>query len=661
MRQLRESFRWFYGGNSQQRAVCGVASENISREIMLQVISLIAIGALLVFGAVVYLSGQHLYVCVFDLAWAAVFFLNLCYFRYSGNQSAASLFAVAFSGSLLFFCLISGGTEGTGYLWGYAFPLLAFSLMGVRQGLGAVGFYCAASIVFFLVGSFFENLATYTTTFEFRFVASFVVVSAYAGLTEALRSQAQLRLVESNQDLQQAVGELRGTEEALRRAGEELEERVQTRTAELHQANERLVAEIEERLRAEEEQSRLRGQLAQAQKMEAIGLLAGGVAHDLNNILAGIIGYPELLLMDLPEHSPLRPRIEAVQKSGQKAAAVVQDLLTLARRGGATKEGVEINRIVQEYLESLEFQALMRHHPAVRLMEQLEEGLPAIRGSGVQLMQMLMNLIINAAEAMPDGGTICVSTAVCRNGAEGGKVPPGRYVILMVSDTGVGIASQDLERIFEPFFTRKVMGRSGSGLGMAVVWNTVRDHGGFIECDSARGQGTTFTLYFPVTQMSTVQVDLCQGRQGCRGDGERILIVDDVALQREIGSDMLRRLAYNVDCVSSGEEALEYLHKRPVDLLVLDMVMDPGMDGLETFRQARRLDPCQKALLVSGYSESIHIQEALDLGVGAFLKKPYLFEELGQAVRAVLQTEAPGGVALPQETIDRPPSPGQES
>ena len=205
--------------------------------------------------------------------------------------------------------------------------------------------------------------------------------------------------------------------------------------------------------------------------------MAGGVAHDLNNVLSGIVSYPDLLLMDLPRESPLRRPIEVIQESGKKAAAIVQDLLTLARRGVSTLEVANLNDLVGQYLISPEYQRLRAQHPRVEVETRLEPELLNIMGSPVHLSKTLMNLVSNAAEAMTNGGKIIIA---CENrhldrSLKGKEVQQGDYAVLRVSDNGVGISPEDLPRIFEPFFTKKKMGRSGTGLGMAVVWGTVRD------------------------------------------------------------------------------------------------------------------------------------------------------------------------------------------
>jgi PAS domain S-box-containing protein len=391
--------------------------------------------------------------------------------------------------------------------------------------------------------------------------------------------------------------------------------------------------------RADQEKRDLQTQLQRAQRMEAIGTLAGGVAHDLNNILSGIVSYPELLLMDLPEDSLLRKPILTIKKAGERAAAIVQDLLTLARRGVETTEVVSLNQIVSDYLTSPEFSKLELNHPKITTQAHLDEQLLNIVGSPAHLSKTIMNLVTNAAEAMPDGGTIVIRTEnrhLERLKTEYAEPVRGDFVTLIVSDAGIGISPEEMERIFEPFYTKKTMGRSGTGLGMAVVWGTVKDHRGHIDIQSNVGQGTDITLYFPATRREIPRREERLSLEAVRGRGETVLVVDDIREQREIATEILTKLGYTVATVSGGEEALEHLSRHPTDLVVLDMIMGPGMDGLETFKRILALRPGQKAIIASGYSESVQVREAQRLGAGAYIKKPYLLHTFGQAVRAEL-------------------------
>lgn len=396
--------------------------------------------------------------------------------------------------------------------------------------------------------------------------------------------------------------------------------------------------DITERKKAEQEKKSLELQLVRSQKMEAIGTLAGGVAHDLNNILSGIVSYPEILLMEVQEDSPMRKSLEVIKRSGEKAAAIVQDLLTLARRGVSVSNVVNLNSIIEEYFKSPEYSKLVQYHPLVMFDFRLEDNLSNVLGSSVHLSKTLMNLVSNAAEAMPKGGTITVSTKnkSVEQAIRGYDViEKGEYVVLSVADSGIGISPEDVKRIFEPFYSKKEMGRSGTGLGMAVIWSTVKDHQGYIDVKTEVGQGTQFDLYFPVTGMEMKAQDLKQPIQAYKGT-EKILVVDDVAEQREIAKEFLGKLGYQVDVASSGEEALVYLKDRDADLVLLDMIMDPGMDGLATYEKILETHEGQKAIIVSGFSESDRVKRALRLGAGTYVKKPYVLHDIARAVREEL-------------------------
>jgi len=403
--------------------------------------------------------------------------------------------------------------------------------------------------------------------------------------------------------------------------------------------------DIFNRKQAEKERIDLEEKVARLQKMEALGLLAGGVAHDLNNVLSGIVGYPDLLLMELPQDSPLRNPILNMQSSGQKAADIVQDLLTLARRGVITSEVLNLNDIVKEYLVSPEHERLKAFHSGVQIETNLDRELLNIKGSPTHLRKTVMNLVSNAAEAQVSGGKITLLTKnqyIDRPIKGYDNIQEGDYVVIEVSDSGIGIATKELNRIFEPFYTKKVMGRSGTGLGMAVVWGTVQDHRGYIDIESKEGEGTTFYLYFPVTRDSIVEEKSVIPVEAYMGTGQTILIVDDVRDQRELASSMLTKLGFSAKAVSSGEEAIDYLKNNSTALVLLDMIMDPGIDGLDTYRQILKFHPKQKAIIASGFSETKRAKEAQKLGAGQYVIKPYTLEKIGIAVKNELASGEDG-------------------
>ena len=384
----------------------------------------------------------------------------------------------------------------------------------------------------------------------------------------------------------------------------------------------------------------LENQLQQSQKMEAIGMMAGGVAHDLNNILAGIISYPELLLLQLPESSELRAPIEAIQQSGNRAATVVADLLTVARGAASTRESRDINTLINEYMHSPEYENLLSHHPGVTCSTHLDALCPTILCSPMHIKKIVMNLISNAMEAInKNTGNISISTSNQQIEIDQieQNIEPGNYVILTILDNGPGISDVDLEHIFEPFYTKKVMGKSGTGLGLAIVWNSVQEHNGRVFVRSSE-KGTSFQVYLPVTTRPTVQKTTSKKRANLTGNGEYILVVDDELQLQDIANQILTNMGYRVDTVSSGESAIEFLEDNHVDLLVIDMLMEPGINGLKTYEEILKVHPEQKAIVASGYSESSDVKATLQLGANGFIKKPYSIHQLGLAVIEALHT-----------------------
>ena len=397
--------------------------------------------------------------------------------------------------------------------------------------------------------------------------------------------------------------------------------------------------DISDRKRSEKEQEIFAAQLQRAEKMEAMGLMAGGVAHDLNNILSGIVSYPELILMDLPEDSPLRKPIKTIQESGMRAADVVADLLTIARGVATGKEISNLNTLIESYMNSAEHQKLAGMHPFITFKTEIDSDLLNLNCSPTHIKKILMNLITNASEAIEGSGVVTISTQnryldEPLKGYE--DVRTGEYVMLTISDDGSGISPGDLERVFEPFYTKKVMGRSGTGLGLAVVWNTVQDHNGYIHVRSSE-KGTVFELYFAVTREELAVEAKEVPLKDYIGHGEKILVVDDEERQREIASGILTRMGYNAEAVSSGEEAIEYVKQNPVDLIVLDMVMPKGINGRETYEEIIKIHPGQKAIIASGYTKTKEVDLAQELGAGKYIKKPYTLAKVGIAVKEELQ------------------------
>lgn len=410
----------------------------------------------------------------------------------------------------------------------------------------------------------------------------------------------------------------------------------------LKRNEQKLKAQSKERIEAEREKVRLTEQLHQAQKMESIGLMAGSVAHDLNNILAGIVGYPALILSSLPEDSKIRKPLEAIQDSGERAALVVADLLTIARGVATARSNQDVNKIIAEYFKSPEFDKLASTYPHVSYRLKLKPGKLWIRCSPVHVKKCIMNLVTNGFEAIIGAGTITVETDVVGNSSifikEKNVGSTNEFVIVKISDTGPGISQQDIDCIFDPFYSKKKIGRSGSGLGLTIVWNTMEDHGGKVDVENT-GNGTCFSLYYPASEAeerTEEQILEILDKKNCTED---ILVVDDEEQLRDLAKWMLKDAGFNVVTVSSGEEAILFLQNKNVDLIVLDMIMNTGINGYEAFKQILEIHPNQKALIVSGYSESEDVKNAMQIGASGFMNKPYTGKQLIKKVHQILYDE----------------------
>ena len=396
-----------------------------------------------------------------------------------------------------------------------------------------------------------------------------------------------------------------------------------------------VVEDITERKMAEVEKRSLEERLQRAEKMEAIGTLAGGVAHDLNNMLGVLIGNAEILLEDLKKTDPLHKLAEEIMSSGERAAAEVQNLLTMARRGVILREPANLNRIVAGLLKTPEIRKMLSAHPQVIIETQYERDLLNINASTSHIERALTNLISNALRALPEKGKITIRTEnryLDRPLKGYEEVPKGEYAVLSLSDTGIGILPEHMKHLFEPFYMRKVLKQGSTGLGLSVIWGVLKDHDGYVDVTSKPGKGTTFTFYFSVTRGDSILWEMHPISE-YMGNGETILVVDDEESQCRLAARILSRLHYKVKTVVSGEEALEYLANNDADLIILDMRMEPGMDGYDTYRRILEIKKRQKAIIVSGFSKTERVKMTQELGAGEFLMKPYLIQQIGEAIR----------------------------
>jgi two-component system, cell cycle sensor histidine kinase and response regulator CckA len=397
-----------------------------------------------------------------------------------------------------------------------------------------------------------------------------------------------------------------------------------------------LVQDLGPRKQAEEALRQREDQLRHSQKMEAVGTLAGGVAHDFNNILTGILGYAEILKLESKPGDRIRLAAEVIEKGASRAAALTQQLLGFARKGKNKNVPVDIHATLQEVVDLLG--GTLSKEITVR--QELSPEAPWVRGDPVQLGQVILNLGVNAADAMPGGGHLTFRTRVTDSALRSVRRPHGarggRHLVLTVSDTGFGIPEEVRGRIFEPFFTTKESGK-GTGMGLAMVYGIVQNHGGFIEVDTEVGRGTTFSVHLPLTEPSSRGARVQPRKEPIPGSG-RILVVDDEQVVRDVAGEFLRNLGYQVVTASDGQEAVDaYRSSFPeIDLVILDMVM-PRMGGRECFREMKAINPAVRVVLSTGYGFNVTTQEILDEGMAGFIQKPYQMRHLSEVVAAALK------------------------
>lgn len=406
---------------------------------------------------------------------------------------------------------------------------------------------------------------------------------------------------------------------------------------------------ITERKRAEEEKENLSSQLLQAQKMEAVGALAGGVAHDFNNLLQVVLGYSELILGAEDTPGRYRDDLAKIHQAAQNGADLVQRLLTFSRKTESKPRPLNLNRRIEQVQKMLS-----RTIPKMIDIDlTLAQDLPAINADPTQMEQVVMNLAINARDAMPEGGRLIIKTENVILDEHYCKTHPeamlGRHVLLSVSDTGKGMHKETMKHVFEPFFTTKGPGE-GTGLGLAMVYGIVKQHSGHIVCHSVPGEGTTFDTYFPAL-VSEEEAKETTPRPPWRGGSETVLIVDDEELIRELCSTILTKAGYKAIAVSNGKEAVEAYQARKdeISLVILDLIM-PTMGGRQCLERLLEFDPSVKVIIASGYSAEDETRAALASGAKGFVNKPYNIRQVLDVVRSVLDgAKDQGGQVAPEK------------
>jgi PAS domain S-box-containing protein len=426
-------------------------------------------------------------------------------------------------------------------------------------------------------------------------------------------------------------------EAALQQAYIQLEDRVADRTAELFKANARLRLEIEERKQTLREKEALRDQLLHAQKMEAIGTLAGGIAHDFNNLLMGIQGNVDMLALE-PELVGHSERLDTIRGCVLSGTGLTKQLLGFARLGKYEAKATNPNELIENSADMF-----LRTRQELRVVSNLCNAVWHVKVDRAQIEQVLLNLFINAWQAMPEGGTLCLETAnvsLDAHQASLHQVSPGNYVRIAVADTGIGMDSATMKRIFDPFFTTKVMQR-GTGLGLASAYGIIRNHGGDITVQSAKNKGSTFHIYLKAFDDVSVSARPTVSQKPRTGN-ETLLLVDDDALIVDVGQAMLSALGYNVIAAHSGEQAVAIYRERfeAIALVILDMIM-PDMSGGRTFDALKAVDPGVKVLLASGYSINGQATEIMSRGCNGFIQKPFDLRRLSKKVREIIDVDHP--------------------
>jgi PAS domain S-box-containing protein len=394
-----------------------------------------------------------------------------------------------------------------------------------------------------------------------------------------------------------------------------------------------MLRDITEHKRAEEQKKDLDARLRQVQKMEAIGTLAGGIAHDFNNLLMGIQGNVSLMLLDIDPSHPHFKKMKSIEKQVQDGARLTSDLLGYARKGKYEVKPIDLNEIVKQTSD-----IFGRTRKEITIIQELGKDLFPIKADQGQIEQVLLKLYINAVDAMPDGGKLILKTMNTTH--EHMKNPiyeprPGNYVLLRVTDTGSGIDKEIMERIFDPFYTTKDMGK-GAGLGLASVYGIIKAHGGYVDVESDKGHGTSFSIYLPESEKEVREVVAKTPAETIKGT-ETVLLVDDEEVVLEVGKHLLEVMGYRVFLARDGKEAIEVYRKKQdeIDIVVLDMVMH-NVGGGEAFDKMKAINPRVKVLLSSGYSIDGEAAEILKRGCKGFIQKPFMINVLAEEIRNIL-------------------------
>jgi signal transduction histidine kinase/CheY-like chemotaxis protein len=572
--------------------------------------------------------------------WGRIFRAELLLAGLAWGAAGILLFFGVDSAHQIFTAFVLGGmVAGAAALYSplktafsfFALPILIPIFLGSALQGGIIHHSMAMMMLVFGISMWFTSKRVQSTTWtsiRLRFENRDLVGTLSRAVEE---TQA------TNENLEAEVAVRRKTEEELQKHRDLLEAKVAARTEELNQTNQDLRDALEAKTRIEEERRSLEEQLQFARKMEALSTFAGGVAHDFNNLLMGIGGQLAIMMAARAPGDPDLERLTAMEKRVREGADLSRQLLGITLGGKYEARPTDLNFLVEKIGN------FARAHKEFSVQTKLADRLWTVAADMAQIEHAIMNVCLNAMQAMPNGGKLTLQTRnvfVDASRAQSFDVKAGEFAVVEITDTGLGMEKSLLARIFDPFFTTKGMGH-GTGLGLSSAYGIARNHGGFIEVQSEKGKGSTFSVFLPRT-LALVEKEDLHGAGVPVAGGKSVLLVDDDSMVAEVGALMLEELGYRVHVALGGEAALELFkkHRHDIHLVLLDMIM-PGLSGGETFRLLKEIDPSVRVLLTSGFSIEGEAQELINEGCLGFLNKPYNLASLGAKIEKALSQPVP--------------------
>ncbi len=537
----------------------------------------------LVYFAIQRYSEGNMAIAFADITMAAILFSTIIFLRVTNNYKTSGLIVCVLIALFFTFLFVNGSSEDTGASWGFLLPLFVCSTVGKKMG-------AIITTTFLILNLSMATIFSFTPVYKANYSTEFIIVHFSVLFLASILAY----IVESVRDATQN----------------------------------KLIATITEK-------EKLNEALLQSQKLEAIGQLAGGIAHDINNMMCVVSGYSELIKKKMVEIDPLHEGYaDSIHKTAQRTADLTNKLLAFARKGKYEVHNIDINSIVIETATILK----RTINPKITIIEKLYPRQCWILGDRGQVHNAILNLCLNARDAMPDGGTLTISTNITNSDIPSDIVSitdkirymPKEWVVCTIEDTGTGMDDNTKARLFEPFFTTKERGK-GTGLGLASAYGTMKAHSGAITVKSQKGVGSQFMLYFPLTEVTAEPVQ--SEKRASHAKNGSVLIIDDEMAIRELLIEMLTGRGFNCHACGTGSEAIKYYeaNKCNTDLILLDIIM-PDIDGKDCYEQLKKIGGDPRVIVMSGYSIDGVAQEMLDNGASAFIQKPFTEENLLDAI-----------------------------